>query len=271
MSIRPTSVPPEVKKAVEEHIQAFLMPGDPSPHDRNIQRYWQRVVALGLQVLATANDVDKNSASTVLVQSQEAGWRYLIGTRSGQALYATVDSANKMTGLSRGTKVNTLLQAAGEIKTLPEAADADYDLILLTIPGLLTESFWLKSGDGKSDLIVPFFTSQELRSGHPYPAEKFLKIVTPLAQRQIASVKEVVAKEGSNPKTWEKEADLRAEAKRLVANEDEDRIRALERRLVAEWLQKKRQERHREEQQKHQKEICDRLELSKSATGGTSS
>ena len=135
MSWKPIAAPVDVKKAVADHIEAFLMAGDPSPSNQNLlRRYWQQVFALRLEDLAKANGLDKNKAADLLKKSREAGWRYLIGTRAGQALYATVDSANRMTGLSRGTKVSTILQAAVELRTLPEAADGEYELRVLTIP-----------------------------------------------------------------------------------------------------------------------------------------
>jgi len=82
----------------------------------------------------------------------------VIGNRSGQALSATV-SQDKLVGLSRGPAVTAALNAARELRTLPEAANSAYQIRLLTIPGLLTESFWLKSLGDKPDLIVPFATA----------------------------------------------------------------------------------------------------------------
>jgi hypothetical protein len=171
MSLKnPKEAPP--KEAIDD-IDAFLQPGDPSPSDLRQQQYWQWTFTLGLEELAKDN---------AQLPGAPVGWQYVIGNRSGQALSATVDASNKLVGLSRGPAVTAALNAARELKTLPEAADSDYEIRLLTIPGLLTEAFWLKSLEGKPDLIVPFSTAQELRLGHPYPIEKFLKIMRPLAK-----------------------------------------------------------------------------------------
>ncbi len=152
--------PPE--QAID-YIDAFLQPGDPSPDNLRQQQYWQWTFTLGLEELAKANAKLPGAA---------VGWRYVIGDGSGQALSATVDSKNKLVGLSRGPAVSSSLNVASELRTLPEAAEDDYEIRLLTIPGLLTEAFWLKSKDNKkSDLIVPFFTAQKLRLGYPYHSD----------------------------------------------------------------------------------------------------
>jgi hypothetical protein len=243
MSLIPVQVPDNVKSAVTQ-IEFFLRPGDPSPRVHGHQRYWQRVLNLGLQDLA------KGQMATA-----PAGWRYLIGIRSGDALYATIDSQGKMTGLSRGPEATVAFRAAQEIRTLPEAADIDYEPWVLTIPGLLTECFWLKSPGGGNDVVVPFFTSQALRSGHAYSIDKFLKIMRPLAEERLRPEDDLRAKEGKRDEA--KFADCQKQAEARIAEENEIRLRTEERRCMAE----KRQE----EQQK--KAATTRQEASNAALG----
>jgi hypothetical protein len=227
MSLIPVQVPDTVKSAVNQ-IEFFLRPGDPSPREQGQQRYWQRLTKLGLQELA-------NGEMTIV----PAGWRYLIAIRSGDALYATIDSQGKMTGLSRGPEATVAFRAAQEIRTLPEASDKDYEPWVLTIPGLLTECFWLKSPAG-DDVIIPFFTSQALRSGHVYPIDKFLKIIRLLAQERLRPDDDLRAKEGKRDEA--KFAECEQQAKARIAEEDAMRLRTQERRCMV--------EKRREEQQK---------------------
>ena len=75
MSLKPVQAPDNLRSAVNQ-IEFFLRPGDPLPRDQAQRRYWQQVMTVGLQDLA-----DRGIAAAV-----PAGWRYLIGIRSGDAL-----------------------------------------------------------------------------------------------------------------------------------------------------------------------------------------
>jgi hypothetical protein len=243
MSLMPVEVPDNVKRAVDQ-IELFLSPGDPSHRERSQQRDWQRVMTLGLQDLANGQ-----------MGASPAGWRYLIGISSGDALYATIDSQGKMTGLSRGPEVTAVFRAAQDLRTLPEAADNDYEPWVLTIPGLLTECFWLKSPGGDKDVVVPFLTSQPLRNGHAYPIDKFLKIVRPWAEERLKPEDDLRAKEGKRDEA--KFAAFEKQAKANIAEEDAKRLRTEQRRCM--------DEKRREEQQK--KAASARQEASNRAFG----
>jgi hypothetical protein len=210
---------------VVDRIELFLSPGDPSPRDQGQQRYWQKVFRVRLDAVKK----DK-------LVPEIAGWRYLIGMRSGNALYATIDSKGKMTGLSRGPEATVAFRAAQEIITLPEAAKKDYHLWVLTIPGLLTECFWLKSTDKKvPDLVVPFFTSQALRCGHVYGIDEFLDIIGPLAKARLDLERK--AKEPGADKKWITER--QKEIEKRITEQDKMRRRTEARRLLAEDRLKK--------------------------------
>jgi hypothetical protein len=247
MSLENPTVPDAVKDAIK-YIDAFLQPGDPSLSDLRQQQYWQWTLTLGLEELAKAN--------TQLLGAP-VGWRYLIGNRNGQALAANIDADNKLVDLFRGPAVTAALNAARELKTLPEAADGKYQIRLLTIPGLLTEAFWLKSQDSKPDLIVPFSTAQELRLGHPYPVEKFLKIMQPLAEAWLAGwakVKEPKAQKQEFPKA--DPGDLRQEAEKRLDDEHETQIRTKARQIMAEKRSKEQQEKLVAKQRQLIKSLC---------------
>jgi hypothetical protein len=235
MSLEPVIVPEVVKGAINQ-LELFLSPGDPSPRDQGQQRYWQKVVTLGLQ------DLKEDKGPKDAKRTAKLSWRYLIGIRSGDALYATVNWENKMTGLSRGPEATVAFQAAQELRTLPEAAekDKDYDPWVLTIPGLLTECFWLelKRGEG-GDLVVPFFTSQALRRGNAYRLDKFLEIIRPLAEKRLEAEED--AKEPQADGT--KFAEWCRKAQQRIDEEHNARLRTEGRRLMAEERRKKEQDR----------------------------
>ena len=197
-----------------------------SPGDLRQQQSWQWTFTIGLEELAKEQ---------VRLPATAVGWRYIIGNRLGQALSATVDSNDKLVGLSRGPAVTAGLRVARELKTLPEAADGKYEIRLLTIPGLLTEAFWLKSLDGKPDLIVPFSTEQELRLGYPYSIEKFLKIMRPLAEDWLRGWAEVSEGEAENKRHREqRSAERRQLAEKRLADERETQIRTRTRQIIVE-------------------------------------
>ena len=227
--------PPE--QAID-YIDAFLQPGDPSPDNLRQQQYWQWTFTLGLEELAKANAKLPDAA---------VGWRYEIGDGSGQALSATVDSKNKLVGLSRGPAVSSSLSVASELRTLPEAAEDDYEIRLLTIPGLLTEAFWLKSLDNKPDLIVPFSTAQKLRLGHPYHSEVFLNIMRPLAKDWLAGWTKVKEREAANKALHKK----RSEAlQKVIATQPAELREAVEIQIRAKARQSRDEKRANEKQEK---------------------
>jgi len=253
-------------------INFLLRPGDPSPQEGR-QRIWQKCHTLSLKALKEAADKltetqDLNQFAGGLLAKAEASewcWRYLIGFSSRDALFATFDPQLKVTGLSRGPKATVAVEAARELRSLPATSDGEYRVRVLTIPGLLTEAFWLtrESGGDPNNFIVPFFTSQELRGGHAYPAGDFFKLVADLANRRLskepittgnqanadqqnkgttpniepAETKPDSEKKGSQANSSE---DISALAAKRIAEENDERLRLARRQIVAEKLQQKK-------------------------------
>jgi hypothetical protein len=94
----------------------------------------------------------------------------------------------RMTSLSDGHSVQVAFQQISLIERLPKVRIADYELRRLKIPGMLT-AFWLKSHiEGKDLLVLIAGKLHGLKYMKPYPAEKFLAILRPIAQaRQQAN------------------------------------------------------------------------------------
>ena len=167
------TVPPVIRRTFDRTLATFLRPDDPRPPDnQRAIRPAQQVFSLGLEPLSENQSIPDNA--------KPASWRFLIAAGSGKGLYATVTRHDhepaEFIGLSRGVQAAVAVQADQDVRKLPAAQAASYNLCVLAIPGLLTEAFWLKwvapdgtESDPSKDLIVPFVTAQkELMPMHPY-------------------------------------------------------------------------------------------------------
>jgi hypothetical protein len=180
MALLEPSAPNEVWWAFVSHVNQFLRPGDPALSDiQSGKQFAQQVFALGLNPLLEDPD---------LQNAKPGGWRFLTDTRSGQALSAEIkgggDGAPRMTGLSRGPRVSLALQAAIEVRKLPDVQRNDYELRVLAIPSLLTEAFWLRWASIQArgnDLFVPFYTmAKEVQTLVPFELPDLMAILKPL-------------------------------------------------------------------------------------------
>jgi hypothetical protein len=177
--------PAAIQGAFDRQLTSFLRTGDPSPDARRGKPPAYQVFTLGLVPLSEGRKLEDNVTSV--------SWRFLINSSSGGGLYATVAARAgeqpKVTGVSRGPKAVIALQANQDLRKLRQADtnEQKYELRLLTVPGLLTEAFWMKwiPDDAEKDLIVPFFTSQKLVPMHAYSIDEFVGIAGPLAQARL--------------------------------------------------------------------------------------
>lgn len=185
MSYTEPNPPHAVSLAYATGIANFLKPGDPPLAETRLgQMHAAPVFVLGL---------DDLSKGLRLENVRSIGWRFLTGSRSGNALVAEVlvpgpDGLPTLTGVARGPGVARVLQAAQDARKLPEAEGRE--LHVLAIPGLLTEAFWLKAipGKSKTDFVVPFLTgSKALQVMRAYPVRKFLEIIQGLAKKRLDS------------------------------------------------------------------------------------
>ena len=124
-----------------------------------------------------------------LPAAKHTAWRFYNGSFAGPAVSITVGEAARgrkpsMTSLSHGIPVQKTFQQVRQIEHLPPVRIADYELRRLRIPGMVT-AFWLKSHIDGRDLVEPI--AEKLRSlkyMNPYPAEKFLAIMRPIALKR---------------------------------------------------------------------------------------
>jgi hypothetical protein len=172
---------------VISQINYLLKPGDPILREGR-HRSWQICFAWGLDKVKAPDidrreNVEKLAQETFRTNGNDWSWRYLVNFSSQDGLYATFNNSLKITGLSRGPEAALAIQAARELRSLPEIAEFEYELRVLTLPGLLTETFWLwrAASEPPGGYIVPFFTCQDLRCGYPYPADKFFRLTAQMA------------------------------------------------------------------------------------------
>jgi len=182
-------VPPsDIWWAYVRQIADFLKPGDPPPAEVHpTQRHTQWIYTVGLKPLV---DTGLNSVKAI-------GWRFLTGAGSDEALSAMVGQCSdgevpKLAGLSRGPKVTSALHAARAVKHLAEVEQGKHDLLILTIPGILTEAFWLRTQNtppegAPTDWFVPFLSpSSKLRALQAYTSAAFLEKAKVLASERLA-------------------------------------------------------------------------------------
>jgi hypothetical protein len=143
----------------------------------------EKVYVLGLPQI-----VDGKPPTDVLF----VGWRYLVGIGPNVAVVVLVsedgNTAPAFAGISAGPITAKNVKASQDLAKLPNPPPGNYELRVLSIPGLLTDCFWLKStaADG-SDWVVPFDTDvAELHEMNTYPMDGFMSTLKVAAQARLA-------------------------------------------------------------------------------------
>jgi hypothetical protein len=194
----------EVMLALWGRLRDFIHPSD-SLHQPLMDVYrllhTQPVYVLGLRDLQSG-----------LGSANLSCWRYLAGSSIGQAAGGEVSflglgNTPKLNGVIHGPEVTVAVQAADRICSQCEKKYKDskdnYELRVLSIPGLLIEAFWCK-WSGKvnpgqpdkpgatppADYVTPFLSrSRKLEIFKEYTADQFLAIVQGMAGPRLDSAK----------------------------------------------------------------------------------
>jgi hypothetical protein len=132
---------------------------------------------------------------SVIAGAKMAGWRFLAGGELGAPVAGHVSMSAegqgwKMTNLSHGPPIAEFLQAvlrlAPLIEQIVELQAQNYELRMLSIPGLLIEAFWLKSPAGDRDYVVPYNAlSGELLEKPFLKMDEFLRTIGKLAGERL--------------------------------------------------------------------------------------
>jgi hypothetical protein len=126
-----------------------------------------------------------------LSAAKHTAWRFYRGTFAGPAVSLEVGKTEvgktahgrqpRMTSLTDGHSVQVAFRQVSLIERFPTVRVKDYELRRLKIPGTLT-AFWLKSHiEGKDLLVLIAGKLRGLKYMKPYPAERFLAILRPIA------------------------------------------------------------------------------------------
>jgi hypothetical protein len=143
--------------------------------------------------LLTLNEAAFNNGS---INPPSAGWRFFGGTSPndtilGRTIQVLPSNAWKLAGVFYGDRVYQALTLSMHLEAFAQAANEEYELRLLALPGLNLEAFWLASQTaGSPDLVAPFpqKTGQliQVLQGDFYPMASFLALIRPLAAGLLA-------------------------------------------------------------------------------------
>ena len=174
-------------------------PGIPSPADVGfvggtppVGHNPQQVFVLGLSGLATA----LGTAS-----ARPDGWRLFAGNSQGKTVLCRVVERPpgrwRLTGCSWGDQVWNALQTSQRLGVLAPVQQGNYELRVLTIPGLNLETFWLVAQTpAADDLVVPYQANQsilrESQSG-PIQMATFLSVIGPMVTKRMSAPKPAIS------------------------------------------------------------------------------
>jgi hypothetical protein len=143
----------------------------------------QKVYVLGLQQIVSGASPGDDLFN---------GWRYLKGIGPDMAVaalaYQQTGGDASFTGITGGPQIAKAVLAAEGLANLPNLPDGTYETRLLSIPGLLTDCFWLRSQAGGSDWVIPFDTvATGIEEKRIYLMDAFLALARPLAAARLAA------------------------------------------------------------------------------------
>jgi hypothetical protein len=129
-------------------------------------------------------------------KARPVGWRFFAGRSEDTALLGWVTRRGpqepwRMTSASYGPRVWAALQEARALQDLPRIRGAEYQLRVLTVPGLHLEGFWMVAqAQGDPDLVAPFPASpnqtlRELNDQPVYTMPQFVETIAPIARQEL--------------------------------------------------------------------------------------
>jgi hypothetical protein len=174
---------PETTKAYREGFAELIELGR-APRGLAAAEYPQEIYALDLK------DVRRG---TGIEHAKPVVWQFLLGSASGPAFAADVGHPPpgrppRMTSLARGPLIAKAIRTSQEVELLPQVQANNYELRRLWISGLSIHAFWLKSMDGRDDLMVPYHAlAEELNGMQAYAMQEFMAVVRRLARKRLKS------------------------------------------------------------------------------------
>ena len=125
-------------------------------------------------------------------QSQLTGWRFLAvdGDQNGIVVDVTAPALGhpaRVAGVQRRPQVGKLIRALRNVQVPPDGGTDDLELSFLTVPGLLTEAFWIKPKNNVGHgWAVPYRTLvPEFQVKRLYKLEECFDVAQSLAQDRL--------------------------------------------------------------------------------------
>lgn len=121
---------------------------------------------------------------------EHAGYKYLAVDSGGKSTLCDVDeSPDRLeTGcVAMGAQADLVMEMVKNLDRYEEAEEGDYEVRWLSVPGLLVEGFWLKSGsEEKSCLVIPVAPlAEELQTKPVFDLSEFVSIIETLATERM--------------------------------------------------------------------------------------
>jgi hypothetical protein len=158
MSVPRPSPTDEIMQALRTGLRPFLAENDPL---RRILIGAQAGEREALPVFAVGL---KDVAAGTWQQGREfVGWRFLAVDAHGNGIVVNVTAPAaghppRVAGVQRGRHVAKTIEAVRAVQAPPDAAGVDVELTFLNIPGLLTETFWIRTKAHGDGWAVPYRT-----------------------------------------------------------------------------------------------------------------
>jgi hypothetical protein len=185
MSIPTPNPSDEIMQALRSGLGPFLTENDPL---RRILINAQAGERAALPVVAV--ELKDVAAGTWQQGRKSVGWRFLAVDADGNGIVVNVTTPEKhpprVAGVQRGPHIAKTIQAVRAVQAPPDAAGVDVELVFLNIPGLLTETFWIRPKAHGDGWAVPYRTLiDDLKSKPVYKLADFFNQSKSLAENRL--------------------------------------------------------------------------------------
>jgi len=121
-----------------------------------------------------------------LAEAQPSGWRFLVADKDRIVASAElVDDSRSAPIINAGPYVASSAAAIDQLAALPELARDDFELRLLTVPGLYVVATWLAGG---FHILTPLSPAPSfLEAGRQYSDQELLAALRGPAERVLSS------------------------------------------------------------------------------------
>jgi hypothetical protein len=184
MSVNRPNATDDVFKAMEGGLAAFLEDDDPL---RKILTRVQRGQREEIQVFTiTLEDL----ASGNWQKCEYKGWRFLAVDDDKNGVTVDVSAPingrpPKVVGVQRGPHAAKTIDALRAVDAPPGVPATDLTLAFLSIPGLLTDMFWIRSKGGNGWTVAYRTLVKDFTRESSYTLQAFFNLAKPAAESRL--------------------------------------------------------------------------------------